>query len=90
MSQPFYFPRPEMCRTLATLLVYGSYMYNVQLIQSLHFQLLIDFSCIFLLMIVRHKLDVLSGSIEVVIFCAALAAAHASLAGPLGLGAPVL
>ncbi|GBN15606.1 hypothetical protein AVEN_123929-1, partial [Araneus ventricosus] len=26
----------------------------------------------------------------VVIFCAALAAAHASLVGPLGLGAPVL
>ncbi|GBN62294.1 hypothetical protein AVEN_36304-1, partial [Araneus ventricosus] len=27
---------------------------------------------------------------KVVIFCATLAAAHASLAGPLGLGAPVL
>ncbi|CAL1287729.1 unnamed protein product, partial [Larinioides sclopetarius] len=27
---------------------------------------------------------------KVVIFCAALAAAHASLVGPLGLGAPVL
>ncbi|GIY84379.1 uncharacterized protein CDAR_278381 [Caerostris darwini] len=31
-----------------------------------------------------------SSTIEVVIFCAAVAAAHTSLVGPLGLGAPVL
>ncbi|GBO16359.1 hypothetical protein AVEN_141575-1 [Araneus ventricosus] len=50
LSDTFALPfllKSQMCRTSATLLICGRYMYNVQMILSL----LIDFYCILLLMI---------------------------------------